>query len=144
MKNILKVLFALTIMSCNSDRDPIEEEISLVGTWKIEKTTTISGVDQKTVLNEENPDTCKQKSTYQYTADQKYIVSEFNNTITGCEQSSFTTTYSYNDVQKILSIGLSTAQMQELTANRLVIFVADNYDYNGDGTLDFLRYTYKR
>ena len=144
MKNVLKVLFALIIISCNSNRDPIEEEISLVGTWKIERTITISGADQKTVLNDESPDTCKQKSTYQYTADQKYTVNDFNNTITGCEQTSFSTPYSYDNVKKILYVGLSTAQVQDLTANSLIIFIADNYDYDGDGTLDFLRYIYKR
>lgn len=144
MKNILKIFFALTIISCNSDREELPEEITLVGTWKIEKTTTISGADNKTLISESFPDTCKQKSTYQFTADQKYVVTDFNSTVTGCDQSALTSSYSYDDVQKILTIGTATSQVQELTANQLVTYVADNYDSNGDGINDFLRYSFKR
>lgn len=144
MKKILTAIFALTLISCSSDREPISNENPLVGIWKMEKTTTISGKDNTSVISENLPDECKQKSTYEFNKDGNYIVNEYNNTNAGCVLSSRTTAYNYNQNEKKLTIGPSTSKVLELTQNRLMIYVADNYDSNDDGVNDFLRYSFKR
>lgn len=144
MKNILFAIFALALISCSSDREPVSAEILLVGIWKMEKTTTVSGKDNTTVISENLPDECKQKSTYEFSKDGNYIINDYNNTNSGCVLSSRTTPYNFNPNEKTLTIGPSTSKVLELTQNRLIIYVADNYDSNSDGINDFLRYTFKR
>ena len=146
MKKFLVLFFAITAFACDSERNPIEEveELGIVGIWKIEKTATISGADNKTVLFEEIPDACKQKGTYEFTADLKYLVTDYNSSVTGCVQGNFSTTYKYNETTNMLTIGLTPSEVLVLNANQLIVYVAEDYDYDGDGTLDFLRYTYKR
>ncbi|MEC5156790.1 hypothetical protein [Chryseobacterium sp. MP_3.2] len=146
MKKFLLLFLAITAFACDSERDPIEEveELGIVGIWKIEKTATISGADNKTVLSEELADACKKKGTYEFTADLKYLVTDYNSSVTGCVQGSLSTTYKYNETTKILTIGTTPSEVLILNANQLIVYVADDYDTNGDGIDDFLRYTYKR
>ncbi len=144
MKNILTAFLAFMLISCSSDRDQISNELSVVGIWKMEKTTTVSGKDNATVISEYLPDECKQKSTYEFSTAGKFITNDYNNTNSGCVLTSRTTTYSYNKNDNKLTIGEDSGKVLDLSASRLIFYVADNYDSNDDGVNDFLRYTFKR
>ena len=144
MKNLLIPIFAFALFSCSSDRDSDSVETNVVGIWKMEKTTTVSGKDNATVLREDLPDDCKQKSTYEFTNDRKLISNDYNNVSSECQFTSRTTPYTFNKNENTLTIGQDTSKVLELSGNRLVIYLAGNYDSNNDGINDFLRYTFKR
>lgn len=69
MKKILLTITSLTLLSCSSDENfpnPDTTTSNLIGVWKMERTVTVSGSDQTTVISTYLPDTCKSNSTYEF------------------------------------------------------------------------------
>lgn len=50
--------------------------------------------------------------------------------------------YTYDSSTQKLVMGNMESKVLELTANKLVVFVNDNYDSNNDGINDYLKYTF--
>jgi hypothetical protein len=148
MNKVLIGIFCLSLISCNSDNDSTNDntnaENNIVGVWKFEKEITISGADGITVLREYFPDDCKKQGTYEFTSNGKYIMNAYNTTNQGCEHSNGITDYTYVKNENKLIIGDKEAKIIELTNNKLVMSVPDNYDYNDDGIDDYLEYTFKK
>lgn len=145
MKKILIGTFFLSIISCNSDDESNAPEINnVIGVWKMEKTITISGTDNSTIIKEYIADECKQKSTYEFNQNGKYIVSDYNYIGQECKNSTQTTNYIYMETENKLIIGNTESKIMELTPNKLVIYVPDNYDSNEDGVDDYLKYIFKK
>ncbi|MDR2205982.1 MAG: lipocalin family protein [Flavobacteriaceae bacterium] len=144
MKKILIGIVCLAALTAckDDDENPKPEENLLLGVWKKERIITISGMDNTTVLDEETPDACDEKSTYEYTSDGKYIVEAYSTTNQGCVYEPSTQNYTYNKSENKLTVGNQTADVLELTSNKLVVFVPDHYDYNNDGVDDYLKYTF--
>lgn len=146
MKKILAGALVLSLLSCGSDADENQntnENANLLGVWKMQTNIVISGKDNTTVLHEYLPDDCKKQSTYEYRNDGKYISNDYNNIGNSCIKKNDTRDYVYKpSEQKIIINNSVEAKVLELTSNKLVIYVSDNYDYNGDGTFDYLKYIF--
>lgn len=142
---ILSLIISLILISCRSENDSqITELDKIVGIWKMAKTITISGVDNSTIIEEYNPDDCKQKSTYEFNQNGKYIMNDYNKISNECKHQNRTVSYTYNPKEQKLIIDNTEAKVLELTDSKLVVYVQDNYDYDGDGTNDYLKYVFKK
>lgn len=145
IKKICTYAILLGVVSCSSEADTVTSESNpLVGVWKMEKTITISGSDNTTQISEYNPDSCKQKSTHEFTQDGKYIINDYNSVGLECKYSNSTKTYTYLKNENKLIIGSATAKILEVSNNKLVLYIADNYDSNNDGVNDYLKYVFKK
>lgn len=147
MKKIILGISLLSVLSCGSDNDNSSNSntaASLIGIWKIERVVTISGADQTTQIDEDLPDACKNQSTYEYTSNGKYIAKDYNMVGSTCQFSQSTRNYVYTPSTQKLMIDNMESKVLELTANKLMIYINDGYDSNGDGVDDYLKYTFVR
>ncbi|MGH1517775.1 lipocalin family protein [Chryseobacterium sp. JK1] len=112
---------------------------AVVGIWKIQTQFQISGTDKTTVIKETPPDDCKKQGTYEFRNDGKYYMTDYNNVSSNCVKTQTTVPYQYDPVIMKLAINNSSADVIEVSANKLIILVNDNYDYNGDGVNDFIK-----
>ncbi|WP_234111004.1 MULTISPECIES: lipocalin family protein [Chryseobacterium] len=144
-KMLLGLFLMATIASCNSDRgnDAVIEP-TVIGVWKLEKDLVVSGADHSTILHEYIPDDCKNKSTFEFAADGKYVANTYNTINSNCVNSVMNSQYQYKKNEKKLIIGASTADVLELSDHKLVVYAADNYDSNNDGINDFVKYFFIR
>ncbi len=145
MKKIILPCISLLVFSCSSsdnEEPQSEKENNLIGKWKITNTIVISGTDKTTVLKEYLPDDCKQKSTYEYTTENKYIANDYNTINGACVFKANTRDYMYNPTDKTIKVENSTADVLELTKSNFVLLTPDNYDYNSDGIQDYLKYIF--
>ena len=143
-KSILLALFAsLCFVSCNSDDDSNNTDTnSIVGIWKMEKTFTISGQDNTSIIREYTPDDCKQRSTFEFNQNGKYILNDYNYINDECKHDQETINYTYNKTNNKLLLDNNESTVLELTNNKLIIYVADNYDSNEDGVNDYIKYIF--
>lgn len=149
MKKILAGLLLLgNLVSCSLSDDPVRENndnihnTNILGTWKFQTEYQVSGNDLKIVINQSLPDNCKQKSTYEFRNDGKYYISDYNSIHSDCIQKETTLPYLYSPNQMKLIINNNESEVLELTFHQLVILVPAYYDYNGDGTNDYLKTVY--
>lgn len=145
MKKILLTITSLTLLSCSSDENfpnPDTTTSNLIGVWKMERTVTVSGSDQTTVISTYLPDACKSNSTYEFKANGAYIAKDYNMVGTECKFSEVNKNYTYDSSTQKLVMGNMESKVLELTANKLVLYVNDNYDSNNDGINDYLKYTF--
>ena len=144
MKRILLAMILVTALSCRADQDAPAETNSVAGIWKMEKTSTVSDADLTTVFSEYLPDDCKQKSTFEFTEDGKYIINDYNSIGQECVHVAETKSDTYHPAENKLFIDTTEPKVLELTASRLAVIVEDDYDYNGDGISDYLEYIFRK
>lgn len=145
MKKLLVGIFAAgAISSCSVGDDTLpmpdssgNNNTNIVGIWKIQTQYQISGTNKETVITEKVPDDCKKQGTYEFKNDGKYYMTDYNNIGSVCKKSEATTPYEYNPAHMQLTIGSNVADVLELSSSKLVILVATNEDYNGDGIKDY-------
>ncbi|QIG88552.1 hypothetical protein G6R40_02240 [Chryseobacterium sp. POL2] len=145
MKKIFFLSLILSSFACSSSHDDSQNfDNNITGIWKMEKTSTISGSDIVTIISEYIPDDCKQKSTYEFNVNGKYIVNDYNYVGQDCQHINNVSNYTYLSSENKLIINNAESKIIELTNNKLVILVSDDYDSNGDGIDDYLKYTFKK
>lgn len=146
MKKLLVGIFAAgAISSCSVGDDTLpmpdnsgnNNNTNIVGVWKIQTQYQISGTNKETVIAEKVPDDCKKQGTYEFKNDGKYYMADYNNVDSVCKKTEATTPYEYNPAHMKLTIGSNVADVLELSSSKLVILVATNDDYNGDGIKDY-------
>ncbi|QQM26672.1 lipocalin family protein [Elizabethkingia sp. M8] len=148
MKKILLTTLAIGLLvSCRKDdeNNNNNDAVSITGTWKIVKTEIVSGKDKQKVLETKIHNDCEKKSTFEYTADGKYNILQYDYFNGACnidEQSSIS--YTYNSTTKKLAIKYSEAEVYEanveqLTKNKLQALGEYDGDYDKDGTKDYER-----
>lgn len=148
MKKIALGLLTISLFlsSCTDDKkeEIIHNDASIVGIWKIQKSEVLSGKDLNLVIKEYLPDECKLKSAYQFSNNGKYIIKDFNLINGECKETSGTKNYQYNSVDKkiIIEGAKEPAIVLDITNNKLIFYINDQYDHNDDGTDDYLRYTF--
>lgn len=143
MKKILLGILALGAVSCsNNDDEPSQNQNNIIGVWKIQSKTTISGTDKTTVLGQEVIDDCKKQSTYEFRNDGKYYLIDYNSIGTNCQKSTATVDYTYNQAEQKITVNGSVSTVPESTTSKLVLLTPDNYDYNSDGVDDYIKYTF--
>ena len=144
MKNTILPILFLAFISCRSDDNTVTETNNLIGVWKMEKTITVSGADNLTTIKEYIPDTCKQKSTFEFQQNGKYNVNDYNAIGQDCIHTNQIKNYTYLRSENKLIIDNSESKIIELSSNKLVLYIADNYDSNNDGINDYLKYIFKK
>lgn len=144
MKKLIIALSAFVLAACNNNDETPEapQNSALIGVWKIQSKTMISGADQTTAIGQETIDDCKKQSTYEFRTDGKYDMNDFNSIGSSCQKFAATVEYTYTPAEQKLVINGNAAKVLELTASKLVLQVPDNYDYNSDGKNDYVKYTY--
>ncbi len=151
MKKFLVGILAVgALSSCNTGDDtlPNYDDIPdysnsiIVGIWKIQTQYQISGSDKTTVIQENAPDDCKKKSTYEFTNDGKYTAADYNNVNSNCEKTESTTSYQYDPATMKLTINNKDNSVLELSSSKLVYLAPVDQDYNGDGVNDYIKYVY--
>lgn len=143
---LLSVLATVLLMSCGGD-DPAPKptpEYSIVGVWKQIKYQFLSGKDTNIILEEYVERTaCEQKSTCEFTADNKYITKIFIDDKDGkcIEDGSDITSYTYDKKTKKLKLGNEKMKgdVIELTENTLVLQANEERDFNKDGVDDYIK-----
>ncbi|UHO39774.1 lipocalin family protein [Chryseobacterium capnotolerans] len=147
MKKIVAgILISGSFISCTlgddtpkgSIPDPVYDT-NIVGIWKIQIQYIISGDNKETILKETPPDDCKKKSTYEFRNNGKYYMADYNSISSECVMKEATLPYLYNPAHMKLTINNNESEVLEITANKLTILAADNSDYNGDGTKDYIK-----
>ncbi|MGU3377153.1 lipocalin family protein [Chryseobacterium sp. M5A1_1a] len=149
MKKILAGILVLgTLSSCslgddtptgNNNNNNNIYNTNIVGIWKIQTEYQVSGSNKETIINENVPDDCKKKSTYEFRNDGKYYLTDYNSTSSGCAETEATLPYLYSSTQMQLTINNKEAEVLELNIHKLVVLTPANYDYNGDGTNDYIK-----
>lgn len=114
-------------------------DTNIVGIWKIQTEYQVSGSNKETIINETVPDDCKKKSTYEFRNDGKYYMNDYNTTSSICKNTESTLPYFYDSTQMKLNINNKNAEVLVLDLHKLVILAPANYDYNGDGTYDYIK-----
>ncbi|MGI9526718.1 MAG: lipocalin family protein [Weeksellaceae bacterium] len=144
MKKLVLLLGAvLTFTACNDDDDNSTPEISIVGEWGLMKKEILSGEDNKTVLESDELDDCKKKSTTTLKNDGEAISELYANIDGACkltEKGNYT--YLYEAESKTLVISnkenekVNAYKVLELTNTTLQIENLVTEDHNGDNIED--------
>lgn len=144
MRKLIIALSAFALAACNNNDETPEtpQNPALIGVWKVQSKTIISGTDQTTALGQETIDDCKKQSTYEFRTDGKYHMNDYNSINAACQKATATVDYTYTPAEQKLVISGTAAKVLELTASKLVFQAPDNYDYNNDGKNDYIKYTY--
>ena len=134
---LLGLVSILAFNSCKND-DVEVPVLSVVGTWKLDKTVIRSGTDSSVILGTLNYNDCKKQSSYDFSSDGNYTT-KFYDAVSGTCAVSYpgTQTYKFNSYSMRVILGTTYAKVYSLTENELVI--QDLYsatDYNNDGIVD--------
>lgn len=148
------LLFAFSVLALNScDDDNIQAyELEMMsGDWKVTKIETISGKDNKTVLNTEIPSGCEAKNTLHFRSDYFTSYTSYSGTGLECNESGKSEgKYTYSEESKLLDIKYDNDsdrlyRVEILTSQDLKLAqLFGAYDYNGDETADLIYITYKK
>lgn len=125
----------------NDDAEPVSQPVHpIVGTWKLNKTTIFSGTNNTVLFSETTP-ACEANSTFQFGSDKKFLLKTYSSATGSCAlDGTESGTYSYAESTKTLTFTFpdnttETSVLQSLTNNEMQI-IADEDDYNSDGTID--------
>jgi len=134
-KLILFALASLVITSCKKDND--DDTISIVGTWKLNKTETKYGNGTTSLVT---PNTCEAQSFYNFGNDGKLAVKIYYNDNSSCLNSSYSGIYSYDSGKKLITVtensSTKTVSVEQLTSSDLIFVGAEDEDYDSDGKSD--------
>lgn len=133
------------ITSCTSDRDePAPQANLLLGTWHPDSNKIISGTDAS-YLGEMPMTACYKQTSYLFKADQTVYNKEYSDETGTCTFMEETMPYSYDPVNQLLMIDGEITPVLQLTDTLLQIQMNDtSFDYNNDGTPDYLVITLKK
>ncbi len=151
-KQLLLFAFsALALTSCNDDDIQDYELDMMKGDWKVSKRETISGKDDKTVINTEVPVGCVAKNNTHFDTDYSTSFTSYSGTGANCNISGTSSgTYTYDTETKDLVINYKNDSPRKyriviLTSSEMRIKqMYDNVDQDGDTIPDAEYVTYKR
>ena len=160
MKKVLLAAILMMVLSCTTDRNQEENNLeatsttdpnpsgtknSILGIWKLDSTSKISGTDQKTVISTEVPGACSQLSTFEYKESNIYLSNGYYlEKDNQCVPRAYKAVYNYKPEQKTLQIDGMLAKVTELSERKLILLDQMNADYNGDGVDDYIQINYSR
>lgn len=151
-KQLLLFAFsALTLASCEDEDTQAYEMDMMKGDWKISKTETISGKDDKTVIDTYTPTGCEAKNNAYFSTDYSTSYTEYSGTGADCQVAAVSAgTYEYNSETKDLTIKYKNESPMKfkiviLTSSEMRMKqTSDNIDMNGDTIPDAIYVSYKR
>lgn len=152
-KQLLLFAFsALALTSCSDDDNIQGYEMDMMkGDWKVSKRETISGKDDKTVINTEVPVGCVAKNNTYFGTDYSTSFTSYAGTGSDCSINGFSSgTYTYDTETKDLVINYKNDSPRKyriviLTSSEMRIKqMYDNIDQNGDMIPDAEYVSYKR
>lgn len=143
-KNIILVSLSLiSIVSCRNDND-VNDNSSIVGTWRMSKDLIISGKNGSVISSDPILESdCESKNTYTFSSDGKYSYTNYHKSNNGdcILYKSNNGTYSFSEKSKELTITLNgdpvTSKLYSFSNKEFqLIQEDDSYDYNDDGIND--------
>lgn len=145
-KLILIVIASISLISCRKDDD--KSEVTILGTWKIDKHIARYG-NGSTVT--ETLDECQTKTNFTFSSDGTLNAIAYfkgGEQSTNCQISNSKGTYVYNENNMTIKFNFegdntSTAKVESLTSNQLILMIIDE-DFDGDGTSDQLVRVFKK
>ena len=125
----------LTITSCKKDREE-EETPTIVGNWKLNKTELKLGNGSTNIVT---PNSCEAQTSFTFSNDGKATSKVYEKVGNTCTSDTYTGTYSYDAVKKILTVTESGStesfEVANLTMTEFVILSGTD-DYDNDGKTD--------
>lgn len=151
-KQLLLFAFsAMALTSCEDDDIKAYEMDMLKGDWKVSKTETISGKDNKTVLVTDSPTGCDAKNTLHFRTDNYVSYTYYSGVGADCQLNGKSEgKFSYDEETKDLFIHFDNEAADNykvviLSSTELKIMqLFGNPDVNGDGINDINYTTFKR
>ncbi len=136
MKKLIILASASLFVFSSCKKDDDEENISIVGDWKLTKTEIKYG---NGASESETPNNCEAQTTFTFGNDNKVTSKVYFNDGTACLSDTYTGTYDYDDNSNTLTLTengyTDTYSVTSLTSSEFVL-LSDSDDYDDDGKVD--------